>query len=252
MMHSLFNNTFLAARGEKEWYDILLPIVIAIIYMVFSALRKKSENQQGGRTVQKQPSRPINQSPRSQQSRQSSHGAQNNTAVVRQAAQREYEEAKEIARRQFTTRMERISEYEQNKPMGVPDSVWQKQIENARQTVQREYQEAQQEAREEYQRVISQLPAAAPAPPVQKIRKPQPPVPAAAAQSTIAQPPPSPKSPEPQPQQPQAADAIAAVHHHHGPAKVLAHHLSFAKDDLVRGILYGEILGKPLALREDA
>lgn len=234
MMHSLFNNTFLAARDNKEWFDILVPLAIAAIYIIVSFLRKKGETQQGG-AAEKSPSRPIDQSMRQNQSRQNSYDAQSNPAVVRQAAQREFDEAKELARRQFSARMERILEYEQNKPMGVPDAVWEKQIENARKTVQNEYAEAQQQAREEYRRVVARLPAA-PAPPARKVQKPpQQPI---AAQPTSLQPPP--RHPKP------AAAPQAAV------VNGLAYSLSFAKDDLTKGILYSEILGKPLALRDDA
>jgi hypothetical protein len=243
MMHSLFNHTFLAARGNKEWFDILVPLAIAAIYMIFSFLRKKSETQQqGGGAAEKPRSRPLDQSMRQKQLRQNSYNAQSNPAAIRQAAQREFDEAKELARRQFNTRMERIREYEENKPMGVPDAVWEKQIDGARKTVQNEYEEAQQQAREEYQRIISRLPAA-PSPPARKTPKPQPQKQPVAAYATPQPPaePPHPTSAAPKP-----------VAHQAKTADMLAFHLGFTKDDLTRGILYSEILGKPLALREDA
>ena len=224
-MISSFDN-ILAARANKEWFDILIPLAIAAIYIIVSFLRKKGETQEGG-SAEKQRSRPPGQLRQQEQL---------NPAAICQAAQREYDEAKELAHRQFDDRMERIAEYEQNKPMGVPDAVWKQQIDNARKTVQQEYEQVQRQAREEYQRVISRLPAA-PALPARKIPKPQQKQPVV-TQSATPQPPPAPAEPT------QAAYKTEK-------ADVLAYHLSFTKDDLTRGILYSEILGKPLALRED-
>lgn len=231
----------LAAQGNKEWFDILIPLAIAAVYLIVSILRKKGETQQGGDAAEKPRSRPLDQSMRQkQQSRQNSYEDQSNPAAIRQAAQREFDEAKELARRQFDDRMERIREYEQNKPIGVPEAVWKKQIDNARMTVQREYDQAQQQAREEYLRVVGRLPAA-PSPPARKTPpQPQKPV---AVHSTPQQPPgPS----QPAPVAPAHAGQKAKT------VDVLAYHLSFTNDDLTKGILYSEILGKPLALREDA
>ena len=178
--------------------------------------------------------------PRAEQPAQHEYD-QTRVLALRQRAQREYDEAKELARRQYSGRMERIQEYENNKPPDVPDAVWQKQIENARKTVEQEYQNAQEQARQEYRRLTGQLPAAQP--PVRKPQR-QRPVPVQPA-----------KSPEPRPVAAQTQAASTSAHqpsHHAEPAKVLAYHLSFAKDELTRGILYSEILGKPLALRDEA
>jgi hypothetical protein len=234
MMHSLFHNTFLAARGDKDLFDILIPLAIAAIYAIVSILRKRSEKQQGGGSAQKQRSRPLDRLRPQQHARPHPSDALSNPAAARQAAQREYDAAKELARRQFEARMQRIREYEQNRPMGVSDAVWKKQIDGARKTVRLEYEDAQQQARDEYLRVAGRWPEQ-PAPPARKAPKPQPKQPVA-----------GPSGAEPfKPAPVHAARQAEAL-------EALAYHLSFSKDDLTRGILYSEILGKPLALREDA
>jgi hypothetical protein len=210
--------------------------------MVVAILRKKGENQQGGGAAEKQRPRPLDQFRRQKQSQRNQHNTHADPAAARMAAQREFDEAKELARRQFNGRMERIHEYEQKKPMDVYDTVWKQQIDNARKTVQHEYEHAQEQAREEYQRVLSRLPAAPP-PPARKIPKSQPKQPVAVRPTT----------PQPQPKPSQSAPTTPT---HSVPVpqtaavNALAYHLSFTKDDLTRGILYSEILSKPLALRE--
>jgi hypothetical protein len=250
-MHSFFDNTFLAARGNKEWFDILVPLAIAAIYIIVSVLRKKGETQQGGGEAEKPHPRPVDQSARQTQSRRSSYNSPENPVVIRQTALREYDAAKKIARQQFDDRMERIREYEENKPAGVPDEVWKKQIDNARKTVQNEYQNSQQQAQEEYQRVLSRLPTA-PSPPARKIQKTQPnQQPVIAKQPTMARPVAYEQAAPQEKSFRHETTAPISNAHRAEPTKVLAYHLSFTKDDLTRGILYSEILGKPLALRDD-
>jgi hypothetical protein len=231
MGHSLWHIPLLAAKGERDWLEVLIPLAFAIIYAIAVALKKRSAKQQGGGTAEKQRSRPFVQLKLQKQSRQTYHETLSSSAMARETAQRQYDAAQESARRQFEGRMQRIHEYEQNRPMGVSDAIWKKQIDSARQTVRLEYEDAQQQARDEYMRVVGRWPEQ-PIPPARKAPKPQ----------LAVQPPPK----FPQPAAPGDAGPQAEA------LESLAYRLSFAKDDLVRGIVYSEILGKPLALREDA
>jgi hypothetical protein len=226
-MHNFYDNLFLAAKREKNIFEILIPLIIFAVYAILAALKKKSDTRQGGGPI-KTPTRP---------SPQQQHGAPSPqfSAQGKKAVQQQYDKALEFARHQYNENLRRIQEYARRKPPDVSAAVWRDQIANARRTVDNEFQNIQEQLRQDYFRATGRVPQVA-QPAVRKPtkhRRPPQPVPA----STAPQFPP----PEPQEPKPQASQL----------AEARPWHLPLGSNDLANGVIYSEILGKPLALRED-
>jgi hypothetical protein len=226
-MHNFCNNLFLAAKREKNIFEILIPLIIFAVYALLAALKKKSDTRQGGGPAKTQ-TRPSPQ----QQHRAPSPQTR---STQQETVQQQYDKALEFARHRYDENLRRIQEFARRKPPDVPVAVWNDEIANARRTVEKEFQNIQEKLREDYFSATGGLPQVSqpPARKPTKHRRPPQPVPA----STAPQFPP----PEPQEPKPQASQL----------AEARPWHLPLGSNDLANGVIYSEILGKPLALRED-
>jgi hypothetical protein len=240
------NISLLAANGEGDWTKIIGPIAIAAIYaiisLVNSAAKKQSEKQQGGTVDVKPRYRPLDEKQPEAAPRQIQRPAAQETFGLQETSKREYDLAKERAHRLYLDRMGRIEEYTNRKPLGVSDDVWQQQLDKARQTIKQEYEKAVQQAGEKYQRKVGR-PVMVTPPPARKSPKPVQPVTTRNISSDAA-------ASETKKQQ-QAPEVSVEVEQKSRPsAEIALYKLAFGRDDLEKAVVYSEVLGKPLALRD--